>query len=414
MLLEGLTQAELNEVYLEGKITTLTIKKCKISYIPKHLLPYTLIRLRINGTRLKDIDSDLFNLPNLEELNLYDNQIENVNFIIAPKLTELDLSYNCIENVNINVNKLERINLDCNKMSVFPTCLMKANLLINIGHNNFMTRNGQVHQKAFEPVNNMLDDDEKRSDTVNVGETIKSVYKNNYKLNNNVHSKNIKSDINDSIKKLLKKYYKYDPKYYSELKTYYYNERCDGKNIFVKMYYKIVDDDITTEIKKLRKSNYTYIYDVENYLSIDYNELLQKIWAFAKESEWKTDIMTNLKIQILEGVDFCHAGKISRIVNSIAGFTDLVTYEQPLNVRLANKIKEIKDYYTKVYDPSSHMYITSCIKDFRKYMDELKISQEEQTVWLEPLYDCIEGDPVEKKDEYLGDELPNYEDVTLC
>lgn len=66
------------------------------------------------------------------------------------------------------------------------------------------------------------------------------------------------------------------------------------------------------------------------------------VWEYSKNHKNKENIMENLKYQILDGINYCQVGKITRIINSLVTVTDLITYDISINQKISNKAIEIK------------------------------------------------------------------------
>ena len=412
---EKITQEELNNIQFEGDIHTIIIQKSKIYEFPQNFFPLSVIRITINGTKFKNIQKELFNLPNLEELNLFDNHIEVVDFTVPDNLSDINLSYNMVKEVNFEDTKnIERINLEYNKLTSIPECLMNKNDIIrNFGHNDFpFTQHiGRPRVNIPPDVRNALDDGivpannrEQFERIVATGrdhrEMMNQIFINNYKNNNNVHTGHIQDSTRRAIQNLMKLPEPVNKNYYKEMRKYYLKQ--EG-NYIKKMLYWLFNPPHVAVLYTLTLSNYTFVPD---YGSIDkavtYGEVLERVWAYAKNHSAKKDIMENLRIQLLDGVGYCNVGKMTRIVNSLASFTDIVVYDEPKNVKLGNKISEIKKRYEKLYDPDSKEFADKCAEEFKTFMNDINISPEEQQVWLDPLYDTVIEDE---------DEPPGYVDI---
>ena len=367
LILENINQEDLNNLIIENTVSTFVLTNSKIYTIPENLFPDSIISIKITATKLKNISRNTFNLPNLEELNLFDNHIENVGFRIPNKLTMLNLSYNMINNIEIDSNNLEHINLEYNKLTNIPNCLNNnGNLIKKLGYNDLNVFKPRLNQNNGHMENDFF----------------ATMIANNYRLNNNVHTNHIQDVTRRAIENLMNLDKPINNNWYKEMSRYYIEKET---NIFKYVMYKFITIPVMTLLYRLTSSNYTFIYDYSNNATANYSQIIERIWAFSKNRNDIDDIMENFRIQVNDGVGYCNVGQVTRIINTLASFTDIIVYEQPINVRLGNKITEIRKRYKELYEEDSDEFLEKCRIEFEEFMDNLEISPEEKAVWLEPL-----------------------------
>ena len=403
MLILKKTQAELNEIKLDDNINYLSIDRCRLTHIPKNFFPKNLITLEIKSSRIEKFQEDDFvNLTKLETLNLWDNNIDEfVGINIPSTLTVLNLSYNRVVAFEIDTKNLESINLGYNQLKAIPTCLLnKPNIFRELGRNEFHeVRRARrmdvavVNRNHRVPINNDVGQINRNVINVegngpavavvnrNVRNNIQNIVQANYKLNANVHNTTIQDSVRTSIQKLYNLQTPYNYAYLKEIEKYYSSKHSSIsyklKTIFTKKFHHI------KILKTLNETNYSFSYDTEKHLTTTYANLFERLWSFTKNHKNKPDIMENFRIQLNEGEDWCHVGKISRIVNTLASFTDIIVFQEPIHIRLSNKIAQIKKRVQEE-EKDEYKILTRCKNELLQFMKDEDLSMEEQLVWLEP------------------------------
>ena len=110
----------------EGQITGLSLFSCGLSTIPKEIeLFSSLKKIFIRGNNLNTITEELFSLPNLEILDLSENQLtdlsKSINFLSS--LKELHLESNQLNSLPETIGSLislETLDLSENKLTRVP------------------------------------------------------------------------------------------------------------------------------------------------------------------------------------------------------------------------------------------------------------------------------------------------------
>jgi hypothetical protein len=383
----------------------------KLTNINNFMFSKKLVKLDINTTRLNSLPNKLLeSLTNLESLILYNNYFESFDYSIPAKLTYINLSHNMLTSLNIkDTKKLEKVNLKCNKLTIVPNCMKNKDIIVDYTHNNFNIPNIQLFvnrnvKKLSDPdgifVNNtttelydtMVNDDtttELYDTTVDdtMVDDLNDAYKTQIKLDNNVHKTVIQDTVYESIKKLRKIKDEINPVECDSIKEiirYYKNNTCWLVNISNYLFGR----RLFKELNYFRNSDYTYcLYetDINSNDTISFTELIDLIWIFIKSMPEidKPNLMESLRFQILDGIGFCQVGKITRLVNSLISFSDIVVYKESNNDKISKEAIRIKSKNKSCYSEGSKMYITSCIKELKLYLDSLDIPNEEQIYWLD-------------------------------
>ena len=368
----------------------------KLTNINNFMFSKKLVKLDINTTRLNSLPNKLLeSLTSLESLILYNNYFESFDYSIPIKLTYINLSHNMLTSLNIkDTKKLERVNLKCNKLTTVPNCMKNKDIIVDYNYNNFNIPNIQLFvnrnvKKLSDPdgifVNNtttQLDDY-----TTQLVDDLNDAYKTQIKLDNNVHKTVIQNTVYESIKKLRKIKHEINPIECDSIKEiirYYKNNRCWLVNIINYLF----GCSLLKELNYFRNSDYTYcLYetDINSNDTISFTELIDLIWIFIKSMPEidKPNLMESLKFQILDGIGFCQVGKITRLVNSLISFSDIIVYKESNNDKISKEAIRIKSKNKSCYSEGSKMYITSCITELKLYLDSLDIPNEEQIYWLD-------------------------------
>jgi hypothetical protein len=105
-------------------------------------------------------------------------------------------------------------------------------------------------------------------------------------------------------------------------------------------------------------------------------QILERIWAHAKNDKNKDSIIANLFIQMREGAAVCFVGKYTRLLNTLSSFIDEVKTEIPVNTRITNRIIDLRNKDTSNED---------ILADVQALIKELEVSEEDQEPWLDAI-----------------------------
>jgi hypothetical protein len=152
-----------------------------------------------------------------------------------------------------------------------------------------------------------------------------------YNDNQNIHNHSIQSSISESISKIMSKpLNKNEDDIISEI---------------------LVDPILTKKTKELL-IDYSNDREYHSVLLITFKELLMFVWVLIEENENKNEIKAILNNEILDAECKCFTGRLSRLVNCINGFSDLVEIKINDNQQIGNVIilirneLELKKEYT--------------------------------------------------------------------
>ncbi len=147
----------------------------------------------------------------------------------------------------------------------------------------------------------------------------------------------------------------------------------------MKLHSIFLQDTILTEGTKEILLEYQSSTDVYSVLDITFAELLMYVINRIDINEYKDEIKNILNIEMNESVCKCFMGRISRLVNCLAGFDPLVSIQIADNEQIANviSIAERNLIIENTYSVESH-------KDsVRKQLEELGYSSTIIEEWIQ-------------------------------
>jgi len=346
------------------KLNCLDITKNKLSNISKdikNLQELTILLLSDNN--IKEVPEEIEHLGNLKTLYLSQNIINDEtsyrSIFNLTNLTNLNLSINTIP-LNIKYFKnLRDIDLTNNKIEIIPHELFTLMNIVGIYFSNNNIREipdriGNLHLLEYCFLNN----NKLKSipiSIINCNNLHIFTYDNNeieyvppqivrflnrlantfeiqvYNDGQNIHNHSIQQSINTSISKIM----------INPLKT---NEALIMNEI-------LTDDILTSKTKELL-IEYSNNPDYHSVLFITFKELLLYVWELIQENKNKDEIKNILNNEILDTECKCFTGRLTRLLNSLNGFNDLIEIKISDNQQIGNIIVlmknelELKNDYT--------------------------------------------------------------------
>jgi hypothetical protein len=143
-----------------------------------------------------------------------------------------------------------------------------------------------------------------------------------YNDGQNIHNHSIQSSIGTSISNIMNKKLK----------------RNDA--IIIN---EILNDNIITLKTKELLIEYCNYYDYHSCLLITFKELLLYVWELIQENEYKDAIKSILNTEMQDIECKCFTGRITRLLNCLNGFNDLIEIKISDNQQIANVIIIIKE-----------------------------------------------------------------------
>jgi hypothetical protein len=298
-----------------------------------------LTRLYCNNNQLRSLNG-IEHLTNLTNLHCDGNQITSLNGI--ENLTNLT-SLVCYTNQLTSLDGVEHLTnltrLYCNNNQL--TSLNGIQNLRQLGHLRYDNN----------PIEHIPPNIIRILNRIQNGQNV-------YGDGQNVHNHSIQESIRTSVKKIL------------EIKPVI----CDTTAITN----YILQDTIFTDETKRILVEYQSSTDIYSVLEITFGELLMYVINRIEINKDKDEIKRILNIEMNESICKCFTGRISRLVNCLAGFDPLVSIQIADNEQIANIISTVARTLTNdgTYSVESHKELV------QKQMEELGYSSTIIDEWV--------------------------------
>jgi Leucine-rich repeat (LRR) protein len=277
----------------------------KIQDLEDSVFP-NLKRLYCGNNEIVNIENCVFD--NLEELNCYDNKIINIEDCVFPNLKILCCNNNQITNIqDINLPKLEE--LICRNNQIRNMVLL----------NNFPNlRSIDCNNNPIEFISPVL----RRI----MNKTFQNVYNDNQSVHNHNIQETVRKSINNiiSIKPTIKNLSEY-----------------------------IINDTILSNSTKEILFEFINNQEVHSVLNITFEELLLHVFSRIEQNENTDEIKRVLNQEMHSSVCKCFTGRMSRLINSLSGFDELVNIQIADSEQIGNIIITIQKNMTN-YNVDEH------------------------------------------------------------
>jgi Leucine-rich repeat (LRR) protein len=329
------------EYTLYGKLYSTDITKLDLSnkdlkYIDPNIKYFiNLQKLYLYCNEIKEIPKEICNLTQLQKLDLSSNEITKLSHEIGylTQLQELDLSCNKIKEISKeigNLTQLQKLDLYCNKIKEFPKEICHLTQL-----QEFFFYHNQIKELPLEiinlrniiyfyyyenPIENLLNPIIYRfiQRIGNRGGNIHNLYNDTQ----NVHSSSIQQSIKDSIYNLMK-------------------EVKDNNKI------NYLDDSILSVQTKEALVEYSKDKNIHTQLNCTFEEVLQAVLLEINKlpTDLQIEVKNRLNEEMEDGLCKCFTGRLSRLVNSLSGYSDKVSIKISSAEEIGNVISIMKDRY---------------------------------------------------------------------
>ena len=291
----------------------------KITQLDNLSLPM-LERLECGYNKLTQIDmiGDHLNLPMLQNVNCYYNQITQLDNINLPMLQGLVCNNNQITQLdNINLPMLEELNCSFNQITQLDNLNLPMLQDLNCGDTQITQLRLQHVQnlRYIQYRNNMIE-----FIAPNLLRVINNTNQHIYTDSQNVHNHNIQECIRKSISNLIN-----IPPTIQSLSDY------------------IVNNTILTEQSKQLLFEYIEDKTVHSTLLITFEELLLHTMSVINKDKHADEILKIMNIELNDSLCKCYTGRMSRIINCLNGFSDLVQVQISESEQIGQIISIVKD-----------------------------------------------------------------------
>ena len=396
---DGLTSLP-DSIFLLKNLLTLDLSENKLTTLPDSISALTILReLNLSWNQLTSLahprcrltslarpqeglttlPDSISGLTNLEQLNLSGNQLTTLsNSISALKnLLTLDLSENRLTTLPDSISALTNLhwlNIGLNRLTTLPdfstlinlyvlnvsgnrlTSLPDFSTLINLGEldiswNELTTLPpclGNLPRLQYlDYSNNPIDYIPANvMRIINRIDTVQGVYKDSQ----SVHNSSIQKSLLDSVNRLLAIPIPQEKK---------------------KVIHSILEDSILSETTKARLVEYSEDTSIHTVLNLTFSEMLEVVWNRIGMLESKDEIKKTLNAEIHDAQCKCFTGKISRLVNCLAGYDDLVVVEIADKEQIGTVIEIVRNRLGESYTVEEHRRISILELTERGYSQEV-------------------------------------------
>jgi hypothetical protein len=291
-------------------LSSLGLKTNNIKNIPSTIYDMiSLIKLDIDYNKIEVISNDFFKLTNLQILYMTYNDIKElpneVEKLVNLKL--LFLSNNKIKKIPVTIGKLKNLgifDITSNKIRTIPNEIIGCRRMRTLYY-----RNNEIDY--ISPQVTRFLDRLRNADKFEV-----------YNDGQNVHNHSIQSSITESISKITNQ----------PLKT--------SEEIIMN---QILNDHILNTKTKELLVEYSNNDDYHSVLLITFKELLLHVWEIIEANCHKDEIKSILNNEILDSECKCFTGRLSRLVNCLNGFSNLIEIKISDNQQIGNIIVIIRN-----------------------------------------------------------------------
>ena len=285
--------------------------------------------LNLSENKITYVDDDIKNLTNLTNLYLSIDIIPlNIKYLIY--LRDIDLSNNKIEilpdelfqltnmvGLYFSNNKIRKIPDEIKNLGLLEYCFLNNNNIKSIpisiinclNLHIFSYQNNEIEYIAPQIIRFL-------------NRLVNTLEIEVYNDKQNIHNHSIQQSIITSISKIM----------INPLKT---NEALIMNEI-------LTDDILTSKTKELL-IEYSNNPDYHSVLFITFKELLLYVWELIQENKNKDEIKKILNNEILDTECKCFTGRLTRLLNSLNGFNDLIEIKISDNQQIGNIIVLVKN-----------------------------------------------------------------------
>jgi hypothetical protein len=140
----------------------------------------------------------------------------------------------------------------------------------------------------------------------------------------------------------------------------------------------VLSDSVLTPFTKESLVEYSKDESVHTELNLTFSDLLVLVWNRILVSSHSNEIKAVLNTEMTDAECKCFTGRMSRLVNCLNGFDDLVTIKISDNEQIGNIISLIRSKLTErnEYTVEKHK------SEAKVRLEELNLSEEEISSWL--------------------------------
>ena len=329
------------EIQYLTQLQSLALYRNNITEIPQEIRYLTqLQQLDLSQNQITEIPQEIQYLTQLQQLYLYSNQITEIPQEIQylTQLQYLKLHFNKITKIPQEIQyltQLQRLRLFGNQITEIPKEIqyltqlqhlyLSYNQITKIPLEIIGLRNLQIFTYDDNPIENLNNPIIQRflDRIANVGGNIHNLYKDGQ----NVHSSSIQQSIKQSIINLLQ-----------EIKE--------------PLNYDYLNDHLFTAETKMALTEYCNDSSVHSELECTFDNVLNAVLLEVSKfsPEMQIEIKKRINEEMADASCKCFTGRLSRIVNSLSGYSDKVIIKISSAEEIGNIIMLMKSKYKSVDD----------------------------------------------------------------
>ena len=298
------------------KLESLYLSCNQIEEIPKEIQYFiNLQSLYLCSNQIKEIPKEIQYLTQLETLVLSNNQIKELPKEIQylTQLETFELYANQIKELPKEIQYLVQLKffyLSGNQIKELP---LEITNLRNL--DTFTYQNNPIENLLNPIINRFVQRIKNRGDNIH----------NLYNDTQNVHSSSIQQSIKDSIYNLM-------------------NEVKDDNKI------NYLDDSILTVQTKEALIEYSKDESIHSHLECTFEEVLQAVLLEINNlsDDLQIEVKNRLNEEMEDGLCKCFTGRLSRLVNSLSGYSNKVSIKISSAEEIGNVISIMKDKYDDI------------------------------------------------------------------
>ena len=347
-----------------ANLARLSIYGNELTILPESFGQLNLVKLNMGFNRFSTFPECVCKLVNLDRLYLNSNKVSTLpeSFVQLVNLKVLDLSDNMFTSLPESFGKLVNLSglyLNYGHLTTLPDSFGQLVNLerLNIGSNNFSSLPpflGNLQRLRYFYYNDNPIDYTPANvlRMINRTNTVQGVYTDAQ----SVHNSAIQKSLLESVNRLLA-----IPIISRE------------KDVIL----QILEDPILTDESKARLVEYSEDTSVHTVLNLTFSEMLVVVWNRINSLESRDEIKKTLNTEILDAECKCFTGKISRLVNCLTGYDELVVVEIADKEQIGTVIEIVRMRLGDSYTVEEHRRI--CILE----MSERGYTREVIDEWVE-------------------------------
>lgn len=372
--------------------TNLQILNCQNNIIEK--LPQIPKTIRMIYARKNKIEifPDVEHCLDLENIDLYDNNIYCIDSVIPVNVRAIDISFNKLRSINYNkiLNTNTKITASFNFLTEIPPNEFRSGMIYD--HNEIKYTPNRKLDIPIPGPNLFINDTPPQLDGYetntnryhNLIEPVKiDINTVVYTNNQNVHNSSIQNSVNRSVNYIIN--------YTSKNRIGYNNNDFieNIKSIFVnnirrknKLFYLIPKHFLLGFIVPIESwCNETTIHSSHG---ITYKTLLKKVWEIIQDHEYRTELEMILCEELNDSKGLCFTGRFTRTINSLNGFIEQVSVGISDKEQMQNQIAAIINKCRKeIKNKDEFLKITK--EKVNNILDEHNISSIERDAWIDAI-----------------------------